>query len=109
MKATRVMPRPGPGSDRIAPVKLRVRSVGGRAFADVFWWGGIEPCTVLRPVDVLRQGHAIHLTLTAGSDAGDGTACIELARYTTTRVDLGSLRTGTYRVTAGAVRATLRV
>jgi hypothetical protein len=109
MKATSVTPRPGPAGDPIAPVKVRARSSGGRAFADVYWWGGIEPCSVLRPVGVVRHGHAIRLTLTAGSDAGDGTACIELARYTTTRVSLGSLAGGTYRITAGAVRATLRV
>jgi len=90
-------------------VKLRVRTAGGRTYADVFWWGGIEPCSVLRPVDVVRRGHVIRLTLTAGSDAAGGTACVELARYTATRVDLGPLAAGTYWIQAGAVRTTLRI
>jgi hypothetical protein len=109
VRATTVVPHPGPGPlTAVAPQRLRVGVTGGQAHADVYWWSGVEPCYALRPVRVTRTGDTIRLRLFEGSDARDA-ACIELAMFKTTRVDLGVLPPGTYTVRAGQARAMLRV
>jgi len=106
--ATPVLPRPGPGRYAVSPVRVRAAAGDGSASADVYWWSGVEPCYTLRPVKVTRHGTTIILRLYEGSDAG-ATACIELAMFKTTRVELGALDPGTYTVAAGDVHTRLVV
>ena len=109
LRATRVEPRPGPGPlTPVSPQRLKVGLSDGRAYADVYWWSGVEPCYTLRPVRIERTGSTIRLHLFEGSSGGD-VACIELAMFKTTRVDLGPLDPGGYVVEAGNRRAKLVV
>ena len=71
----------------VSPVGLRAGVSGGRGWARVTWYGGIEPCSVLRPVQISRRGQMIRLVLREGSDAAPGTACAELAMKKAVRVD----------------------
>jgi hypothetical protein len=66
----------------------------------VAWWSGVEPCSVLAGVDVARDGHTFTLTVREGSAAAPDTACIEIAQYKATIVDLGELEPGTYTIAA---------
>jgi hypothetical protein len=102
-----VKPHPGPGATPVSPLRIRTGVQGGAAFADIFWWGGLEDCYPLRPVTVQRDGDLITLRLFEGT--GDGQACADLALLKTTRVDLGRLPAGSYTVVAGSRRAPLTV
>ena len=94
---------PGVGLTGIHPVgasKLDT-AVNGRDLAvRVSWYGGVEPCSVLAGVDVARDGNTFTLTVREGSAAAPDTACIEIALYKGTIVDLGELEPGTYTITA---------
>jgi hypothetical protein len=107
IKATPVKPHRGPGATPVSPLRIRTGVQGGAAFADIFWWGGLEDCYPLRPVTVQRDGDLITLRLFEGT--GDGQACADLALLKTTRVDLGRLPAGSYTVVAGSRRAPLTV
>jgi hypothetical protein len=108
--ATLVRPRPGGGSTTpVNPIGLRVGGDGDGAWARVTWYGGVAPCSVLRPVTVRRTGTTITLVLREGSDAAPGTACAEIAMKKAVRVSLGQLAAGDYTVVAGTRRATLTV
>lgn len=108
--ATWLTPVPGDGpSHPVNPVAVHAGVRGTRAFAVVRWWGGVAPCYVLRPVTVVRHGPVIRVEVREGSDAGDHTACIELALLKATRVDLGALPPGHYVVIAEHVRSRLVV
>jgi hypothetical protein len=107
IKATPVKPHPGPGATPVSPLRIRTGAQGGAAFADVFWWGGLEDCYPLRPVTVKRDGDVITLRLFEGTGAGQ--VCADLALLKTTRVDLGRLPAGSYTVVAGSRRAPLTV
>ena len=94
---------PGVGLTGIHPVgatKLDT-AINGRDLAvRVSWYGGVEPCSVLAGVDVARDGNTFTLTVREGSAAAPDTACIEIAMYKGTIVDLGELEPGTYTITA---------
>ena len=108
--ATLVTPKPGPGPTApVSPAGLRVGSDVHGAWARVTWYGGIAPCSVLRPVGVRRSGVTITLRLREGSDAAAGTACPEIAMTKAVRVSLGWLPPGGYTVVAGDHRAALEV
>ena len=108
--ATLVVPTPGSGPTTVvSPVGLRAGVSGGRGWARVTWYGGIEPCSVLRPVQISRRGQTIRLVLREGSDAAPGTACAELAMKKAVRVSLGALDPGSYTVAAGTRRARLTI
>ena len=108
--ATLVTPKPGPGPTApVHPVGLRAGTDSAGAWALVTWYGGIEPCSVLRPVGVRQAGGTITLRLREGSDAPAGSACPELAMKKAVRVSLGVQAAGTYTVVAGERRTTLTV
>jgi hypothetical protein len=94
---------PGAGLTGVHPVGASTleAAVNGRDVAvKVAWWSGVEPCNVLAGVDVERDGETFTLTVREGSGAGPDTACIEIAQYKATIVDLGELEPGTYTITA---------
>jgi hypothetical protein len=109
---TGALVKPVQGDSRgtpVLPVKLRVGSGDGRAWARVTWWGGVPECYVLRPVRIARHGTALRLSLFEASGVPAATACIDLAMEKAVRVDLGALDPGTYTVRAGSLVRTLVV
>jgi hypothetical protein len=94
---------PGAGLTGVHPVgaaKLET-AINGRDLAvRVSWWSGVAPCNVLAGVDVARDGTTFTLTVREGSAAAPDTACIEIAQYKATIVDLGELEPGSYTITA---------
>jgi hypothetical protein len=53
------------------------------------FWSGVEPCYVLDRVEVAYEAKRVVVTLYQGSDPAEpDTACIELAEYKTTVVEL---------------------
>lgn len=69
--------------------------------AEVRWWSGVEPCTVLDSIKVDRDDAAktIKLTVVEGSGPGD-VACIDIAQLKAAVVDLGKLAPGTWTISA---------
>ncbi len=76
--------------------------------ATVGWWGGLTSCYWLQPVGVQPVGHRITLALREAPAPGAG-ACAEIAVEKATRIDLGRLDPGRYRVIAGDRLASLTV
>ncbi len=83
----------------VGAVRLDPSLDGRHLSVRVAWWSGVEPCNVLAGVDVVRDGSTFTLTVREGS-AARGVACIEIAMYKATIVDLGQLDAGDYTVTA---------
>jgi hypothetical protein len=106
-KATKVVPRPGPGATPVLPIRVRAGTADGVAYADVSWWGGVQSCYPLRPVKIIRDGDTIRLKLAEGMGGGD--VCIDIALLKTTRVSLGKLAPGTYTVIAGPKKTHLTI
>jgi hypothetical protein len=79
---------------------LRAAANGRKVAAQVSWYGGVEPCSVLASVDVTRDGRTITLTVNEGSVAAPDTMCIEIAMLKATVVDLGELDPGTWTIVA---------
>jgi hypothetical protein len=73
---------------------------GGRLVARLEWISGVEPCYSLATVAVERDGSTFTLTPLEGPTALD-VACIEIAVYKATLVDLGILPAGVYTLQAG--------
>jgi hypothetical protein len=93
---------PVTGLTGIHPVNatLLLPAVNGRDVAvKIAWWSGVAPCSVLAGVDVARDGSTFTLTVREGA-ADQGVACIEIAMYKATIVDLGKLDPGTYTIKA---------
>ncbi len=88
------------GVHSIGATKLDAATNGRDLAVRVSWWSGVEPCNVLAGVDVARDGTTFTLTVREGSAAPPDTACIEIAQYKATVVDLGELEPGTYTITA---------
>ncbi len=88
------------GIHQVAATRLDTALNGRDLAVRVAWWSGVEPCSVLADVDVSRDGNTFTLTVREGSGAAPDTACIEIAQYKATIVDLGELEPGTYTVTA---------
>jgi hypothetical protein len=91
-------------------VNLRTVSVGlvravvnadGTATADLRWWSGVAPCSALDHVEIAKDEAAktIQLKVVEGSAAVD-VACIDIAQLTATAVDLGTLASGTWTISA---------
>ncbi len=94
---------PGSGLSGVHPVGATSieTAVNGRDLAvRVAWWSGVEPCTVLSGVDVAQDGSTFTLTVREGSAAPPDTACIDIAQYKASIVDLGELEPGTYTIAA---------
>ncbi|MBW3663097.1 MAG: hypothetical protein KY469_08360 [Actinobacteria bacterium] len=56
--------------------------------ATVFYYAGVEPCSVLDRVEVEEGADQVVITLFIGSKAGPETACIALAEYKAVQVEL---------------------
>jgi hypothetical protein len=99
-QATIVTPVPGlVGIRDVGATSLRVAVDGRHVTAKVAWWSGVEPCSVLAGVLMVRDGTTITLTVREGSGA-QGVACIEIAMFKATIVDLGELDPGTWTIRA---------
>lgn len=97
---TLVVARPGRlDTHPVMVTKLEVRVQGTHAIVQLSWWSGVAPCSVLDSVVVDRAGATIALTVREGADQL-GVACIELAQYKATLVDLGPLAPGMYTISA---------
>lgn len=81
----------------VRATSVMLASAGGRLTADLFWWSGPAPCSVLAEVGVDQSGDTFHLTVREGAQQL-GVACPALAVYKTTSVDLGPAAPGTYTV-----------
>jgi hypothetical protein len=73
----------------------------GRAFADLRWYSGVEPCNALDSVKLAKDDvtRTIRLTVVEGSGRGDQ-MCIEIAELHAVAVDLGVLAAGTWTISA---------
>ena len=95
-----VQPLPGRLNPHpVVPTAIQVSVDGRHVLVKVSWYGGVDPCSVLDSVTVVRSGNDIHVTPVEG--ASDGNAmCIELALLKATIVDLGDLEPGTWRISS---------
>ncbi len=99
-KAALVFPRPGVIDPQPVFVSSLSSSItGGHLIVRVEWTSGVEPCYTLASVTVAREGDTFTLQVLEGSTGRD-VACIEIAQYKATLVDLGELPAGTYTVKA---------
>lgn len=101
--ANYVTPAPGLIDQRPVNVQL-VRAIvkdDGTTTADLRWWSGVAPCNQLDHVEIAREDAAktIHFKVVEGSGRGD-IACIDLAELRATAVELGSLASGTWTISA---------
>jgi hypothetical protein len=78
---------------------LRAAVVDGKAFADLRWYSGVDPCNALDSVKIEQDDAAktIHLTVVEGSGPGDQ-MCIEIAELHAVAVDLGVLASGKWTI-----------
>jgi hypothetical protein len=81
--------------------RIRVAADGTSATVELRWWSGVAPCSALDSVHLDKDETAktIRLTVIEGSGKGD-VACIDIAELKATVVALGTLATGTWRITA---------
>lgn len=99
-QGTLVFPKPGVIDPQPVFVSGLSSSItAGHLVVRVEWTSGVEPCYTLARVDVEREGDTFTLTVLEGS-TGQNVACIEMAMYKATLVDLGELPAGTYTVEA---------
>ncbi len=102
-EAKYLSPTKGLINQRNASIQLVRAAVGddGKAFADLRWYSGVEPCNALDSVGIVRDEAAktIHLTVVEGSGPGDQ-MCIEIAELHAVAVDLGVLAAGTWTIAA---------
>jgi hypothetical protein len=101
--ANYVTPAVGLIDQRPVNVQL-VRAIvkdNGTTTADLRWWSGVAPCNQLDHVEVARDEAAktIHFNVVEGSGGGD-IACIDLAELRATAVELGTLASGTWTISA---------
>jgi hypothetical protein len=107
--ATIVVPKPGRlDVHDVGVIRVGARVQGGHLVVRLTWWSGVEPCNVLDSVAVARTGWDIRLTVREGADRLD-VACIEIAMLKATLVDLGTLPSGTYTVSATGEAAPVQV
>jgi hypothetical protein len=102
---------PKPGRLDVHPVgatKLEGQVDGRRVHVTVSWWSGVEPCSALDSVALIRDGANIAIELREGADQL-GVACSQIAMLKATVVDLGELSPGTYVVSAGGDAAPIRI
>jgi hypothetical protein len=102
-QATYVTPAQGLLNLHSVDVQL-VRAViigDGTVTADLRWWSGVAPCTELSSVSIARGDTArtIRMMVTEGSGGGQ-VACVDIAQLTATQVNLGSLGSGAWTISA---------
>lgn len=106
---TMVVPVAGLRNIRDVAASRLDASVRGREVAvRVSWWSGVEPCASLAGVAVARDGNTIELTVKEGATQDD-VACIEIAVYKATVVELGELEPGSYTIRAFGDAAPIEV
>ena len=89
-EATRV--EPTDGLEDVHPVGWDAVEVdpADQSQVTVYWWSGVAPCNALSEVEVETSDDAVTLTVLEGSVPSDEEqACIELAQYKSSTVDLG--------------------
>jgi hypothetical protein len=94
---------PKPGQLDVHPVRMDsiAASVDGRhVVVTATWWSGVEPCSTLDSIVVARGDGTVTITLREGS-TNRMVACIDIAQLKGTRIDLGDLEPGTYRISDG--------
>ena len=80
---------PRPGMDDVHPVAWSYAELTGKRTVRVYYYAGIEPCTVLDHTSISYGAKAITISLFAGSDPSAGqVACAALARATAVDVTL---------------------
>jgi hypothetical protein len=99
-QATIVVPRPGQLNTHAVGVTLLEAAVDGRhVTVRISWYSGVEPCYVLDSVKVDEGANEFVLTVIEGT-SDPNAACIEIAMYKATIVDLGELAAGTWTIRA---------
>lgn len=96
-----------PGTDLINQHPINVQMVrasiddDGTVTADLRWYSGVAPCNQLDRVEIEKDDAAktIRLRVIEGSGQGD-VACIEIAELRATTVDLATLASGTWTISA---------
>jgi hypothetical protein len=108
-RPTIVIPKPGRlDVHPVGATKLEAQVDGRRVHVTVSWWSGVEPCSALDSVALMRDGANIAIELREGADQL-GVACSQIAMLKATVVDLGELSPGTYVVSAGGDAAPIRI
>lgn len=99
-QATIVLPKPGQLKPHPVGVTLLEAAVDGRRVTvKVSWYSGVEPCYVLDSVRIDEGANEFVLTVIEGT-SDPNAACIEIAMYKATIVDLGELEPGEYTIRA---------
>jgi hypothetical protein len=95
-----VLPKPGQLKPHPVGVTLLEAALDGpRVTIKVSWYSGVEPCYVLDSVRVDEGASEFVLTVIEGT-SDPNAACIEIAMYKATIVDLGELEPGEYTIRA---------
>jgi hypothetical protein len=95
-QGTLVFPKPGVIDPHPVVVSGLSSSINdGHLVVRLDWTSGVEPCYSLAAVTVDRDGDTFRLQVLEGS-TGKDVACIEIAMFKATLVDLGDLPAGTY-------------
>jgi hypothetical protein len=95
-----VLPKPGQLKPHPVGMTLLEAAVDGRRVTvKVSWYSGVEPCYVLDSVRVDEGANEFVLTVIEGT-SDPNAACIEIAMYKATIVDLGELEPGEYTIRA---------
>ena len=101
--ATYLKPAQGLVNQRTVNVQFvrAALNLDGSATADLRWWSGVAPCSALDHVEMTidESARTIRLKVIEGSGAGD-VACIDIAQLSATLVDLGTLASGTWTISA---------
>lgn len=95
-----VLTVPKPGQLMVHPVgvtELLARVDGRHVVLNARWWSGVEQCSVLDSVGLVRDGTTITVTLLEGTSDLD-VACIAIAVEKVTVIDLGELEPGSYTI-----------
>lgn len=80
---------PRPGMDNTHTVAIDRTEVRGQKIIRVYFYGGVEPCSVLDSVEVEETSRTITITLRSGSDPAKPDAmCIQIAKYKAVDVTL---------------------
>ena len=96
--AEHVVPVPGQQAVLPVPIVELTAQINGRSVAVIAHWAsGVEPCFVLDSVAVtpIRDGFAVGLF---EGTSRPGVACEAIAVSKSTRIEVGELEPGTYRV-----------
>jgi hypothetical protein len=81
--------KPRKGMDNLHTVTIDKTEVRGEKTIRVYFYGGVEPCSVLDSVEVSETAKTITITLRSGSDPAHPDAmCIQIAKYKAVDVTL---------------------